>query len=550
MKLPSIPAVDSRIPTEIKRVLDPIKQILDTAVKAGATGEKSPFGDGLTEDDVIEIIEDQKDLTIPPAPTGFKATGAFATIILEWNDPGYRNHGYAEIWRSEEDNFSTAVLIGQSPGVLYADAIGNSHTVYYWIRFISKADVAGPFNSSAGTMAATSLDPEYALEVLEGQIGDSELDLALKQRLTNTEDTVVEQTQKISGLSAQYTVKVDSNGYVSGFGLASEPINGTPVSTFGVRSDRFYIASPTGPSVPPSMPFIVYTTPTVVDGVTIPAGVYIHEAFIADGSIKRAKIGLAAIDSARIADAAIVTAKIGDAAITSAKIGTAQINTAHIQDAAIARAKIADAAINSAKIEDAAITTAKIANLSVDSAKIKDAAITSAKIGTAQVNTAHIQDAAIARAKIADAAINSAKIQDASVGTLKIANQAVIVPVAASANSPVYGYTGMTQSVIMAVSVYVPEAACLFVMANARQGFLAWPGSPTPYTPGDSDWFFAIMVSGLYVGISGGTMPGDSIAVSGSIFLPPGTHTISMVWNAGPKVTIYDRSLVTFSAMR
>lgn len=550
MKLPSIPAVDSRIPTEIKRVLDPMKQIIDAAVKAGASGEKSPFGDGLTEDDVIDIIEDQKDLTIPPAPTGFKATGAFATIILEWNDPGYRNHGYAEIWRSNVNNFTSAVLIGQSPGILYTDAIGNSQTVYYWIRFVSKSDVVGPFNSTAGTMAATSLDPEYALQVLEGQIGDSELDNALKQRLTDTEETVVEQTEKIDGLSAQYTVKIDSNGYVSGYGLASQPINGTPVSTFGVRSDRFYIASPSGPGVAPAMPFIVYTTPTVVDGVTIPAGVYMRDAFIVDGSIKRAKIGLAAIDSARIADAAIVTAKIEDAAITSAKIGTAQVGTAHIQDAAIKRAKIEDAAINSAKIEDAAITTAKIGNLAVDTAKIKDAAITTAKIGEAQINSAHIQDAAIVRAKIQDAAINSAKIQDASVGTLKIANQAVIVPVTATANSPVYGYAGMPQSVIMAASVYVPEAACIFVMANARQGFLTWPGSPTPYTPGDSDWFFGITVAGVSIGISGGTMPGDSVAVSGSIYVPPGTHTIQMIWRGGPKVTVYDRSLVTFAAMR
>jgi hypothetical protein len=45
-------------------------------------------------------------------------------------------------------------------------------------------------------------------------------------------------------LYAQYTVKIDQNGYVSGFGLASETVNGTPSSQFVVRADRFSIVNP------------------------------------------------------------------------------------------------------------------------------------------------------------------------------------------------------------------------------------------------------------------------------------------------------------------
>jgi hypothetical protein len=47
-------------------------------------------------------------------------------------------------------------------------------------------------------------------------------------------------------LFAQYTVKVDTNGYVSGFGLANTSRNGTPTSSFIVRADSFSIVSPTG----------------------------------------------------------------------------------------------------------------------------------------------------------------------------------------------------------------------------------------------------------------------------------------------------------------
>ena len=83
--------------------------------------------------------------------------------------------------------------------------------------------------------------------------------------------------------------------------MASVPINGTPVSDFIVRADKFAISSPAGPAVAPKTPFIVTTTTTVVNGVSVPAGVYIDSATIQDGSIVNAKIGNATIESAKIA---------------------------------------------------------------------------------------------------------------------------------------------------------------------------------------------------------------------------------------------------------
>ncbi len=82
--------------------------------------------------------------------------------------------------------------------------------------------------------------------------------------------------------------------------MASTAINGTPVSDFIVRADKFAISSPSGPSVAPKTPFIVTTTTTVVNGVSVPAGVYIDSATIQNGSITNAKIGNATIESAKI----------------------------------------------------------------------------------------------------------------------------------------------------------------------------------------------------------------------------------------------------------
>ncbi|MEN6400788.1 MAG: DUF1983 domain-containing protein, partial [Armatimonadia bacterium] len=52
------------------------------------------------------------------------------------------------------------------------------------------------------------------------------------------------QKTNLDTLNLQYTVKIDNYGYVSGFGLASTPVNGAPYSDFMVRADRFSIVSP------------------------------------------------------------------------------------------------------------------------------------------------------------------------------------------------------------------------------------------------------------------------------------------------------------------
>lgn len=59
--------------------------------------------------------------------------------------------------------------------------------------------------------------------------------------------------QKADGeLYAQYSVKIDNQGWVSGFGLSSTPSrDGNPFSEFGVRADRFFLAAPNTPKTQP-----------------------------------------------------------------------------------------------------------------------------------------------------------------------------------------------------------------------------------------------------------------------------------------------------------
>jgi hypothetical protein len=124
-------------------------------------------------------------------------------------------------------------------------------------------------------------------------------DSALASDITTLSTTVNGHTTSIqtnatsiNGLEAQYTVKIDNNGYVTGYGLASTVVNGTPTSEFAVVADKFSIAPvATDAGAADGSPFFHLTVPTSIGGVTVPAGTYMKAAFIHDASITNAKIG-------------------------------------------------------------------------------------------------------------------------------------------------------------------------------------------------------------------------------------------------------------------
>ena len=193
----------------------------------------------------------------------------------------------------------------------------------------------------------------------------ADADSALSSSISTVQTTVdghtssiQTQATSINGLSAQYTVKIDAGGKVAGFGLASTPVNGATVSDFILRADRFAIAPPSGSGEAANYAFVYQSTAQVINGVTVPAGLYLDSAYIKNGSITTAHIGNAQIDAAKIADAAITSAKIGDAQITNAKVSNGAIGSINIVDGAVTTAKIGDLQVDTLKIKDQAVTFA------------------------------------------------------------------------------------------------------------------------------------------------------------------------------------------------
>lgn len=411
----NLPSIVSKLPNDLKQFLERVREALGKGeivtkeeliqagiVRLGRGGAiESVVGSPISRGGAIGSVDGSP--IIPPAAFNVAATGAMTSIFVEFDYPEYRGHAYAEIWRAETNNLGLAQMVGQTPGKFYADAVGGATVRWYWVRLVSTTDTAGPYNGTEGTRGETSPDPAYLLEQLAGSITETQLyadlnsrinlidgssslhgsvdyriqneatarataDSAIATQISTLQSTVGSNTTSIQtqattidGLSAQHTVKIDNNGYVTGYGLASTPVNGVPVSEFAVVADRFTIAPvATNPSAADGSPFFYLTAPTTINGVSIPAGAYMKSAYIHDASITNAKIAnLSAekitagdISADRMSANAIQAVNLSAKYIHADRIDTPTLTAklAAIQTAYIDEANIANGAISNAKI--------------------------------------------------------------------------------------------------------------------------------------------------------------------------------------------------------
>lgn len=103
---------------------------------------------------------------------------------------------------------------------------------------------------------------------LDGEISSTASALtALTSTVNGQSTTIAQQASTLNGLEAQYTVKIDNNGHVSGFGLASTPgLDGSPFSSFIINADRFAVVRPGGSTVP----FVVQNGQVFIQSAVIP----------------------------------------------------------------------------------------------------------------------------------------------------------------------------------------------------------------------------------------------------------------------------------------
>lgn len=281
-----LPSVTSDIPRDLRTFVDRVREIITGTGNDRLISAQDLIDGGLASagnNGTLTVPATTGVIGTPPAPTNLSVTAGVNDLFVEWDDPVYFGHDYTEVYSGATNVIGDAVLLGFTPGVNYVDTIGPQLSRYYWARFVNRLGVKGPFNSVTGTLGTTLPEVDHLLTVLTGQVRETQLFTDLGSRIDLVDTTN-------GGLTNKYTVKVDSNGYVSGFGIAYNANTATPTSDFIIRADRFSIASPSGPGLTPIIPFIVTTTQSTIDGTVVPAGVYIDGAYIKGGTIKGSAI--------------------------------------------------------------------------------------------------------------------------------------------------------------------------------------------------------------------------------------------------------------------
>ncbi len=121
-------------------------------------------------------------------------------------------------------------------------------------------------------------------------------------------------------VQALYTLRVVASGAgglaIGGIGLAAtSTAEGGPEVEVGVLANRFFIAPPPGVSLSNMRLVVVQATDAVINGVLVPAGLYVDTAFIRNGTITNAKLGNASIDDAKVANLSAAKLTAGDGTI-------------------------------------------------------------------------------------------------------------------------------------------------------------------------------------------------------------------------------------------
>lgn len=101
--------------------------------------------------------------------------------------------------------------------------------------------------SSAVNNAQAAISTEATTRATNDTAAASQITTLQSSVGGNTASISTQQTA-VNGLEAQYTVKIDNNGHVAGFGLASELVDGNISSDFMVAADRFSVVDPSAVS--------------------------------------------------------------------------------------------------------------------------------------------------------------------------------------------------------------------------------------------------------------------------------------------------------------
>jgi predicted nucleic acid-binding Zn-ribbon protein len=232
---------------------------------------------------------------------------------------------------------------------------------------LSTTDSNVSTNATAISGQATAISGlQTSVTSINGSITSISSDVTtLSTTVGNNTTSISTNATSIDGVEANYTVKIDNNNRVSGFGLLSTTAESTPTSEFIIIADKFRVVDPASTASAPLQPFTV-TSQKIRMGTNVEI----------DGDL--VTLGTISADRISIDNVTLDTDGAGNLIIATDGVDTAQI---------------ANLAITTTKIDNLAVGTAQIDNLSVETLKIAGNAVTipSSAYSTASVNNTTAQ---------------------------------------------------------------------------------------------------------------------------------------------------------------
>lgn len=281
-------------------------------VTAGTGGQSLTTGPAIPS---FPTGSTDPDLSPPPTPGNFVLTAGINHIFLDTDAPVFtQGHGYDRtiiygVTRNAGDpapTFYEAKKLGDFQGQTYAFPSDPATTWHMWVtwRSVDGVESVTPAGGVHGLEATTGLDVGKLLEALSGEITASQLNQDLSAQIDDS-TSGVKYLATQNGLRVQ--VAADGKKLVGGFGIVgyNDETHGATID-FGVLASRFWVGAPSdGNSVSSVQPFVIQTVPITINGVDVPVGVYMSDAFIKNGTITNAKIANLAVDDAKIASLSV-----------------------------------------------------------------------------------------------------------------------------------------------------------------------------------------------------------------------------------------------------
>jgi predicted nucleic acid-binding Zn-ribbon protein len=145
-------------------------------------------------------------------------------------------------------------------------------------------------NSNVTTNATAISGLDTRVTSAEGSITSIASDVTTLTTTVGSNTTSIStNASSINGIEANYTVKIDANNRISGFGLLSTTAGATPFSEFVIIADKFSVVDPTSTADTPIVPFQIsggkaqFTSDVEINGDLVVAGTINANRLAIDG---------------------------------------------------------------------------------------------------------------------------------------------------------------------------------------------------------------------------------------------------------------------------